>query len=252
MSDETLRNLPLTQHNTEGISDETLKKLNITKEMEALKKSAQTDVILNVDHGDENDSDMYTDIELDSHDDNLVIDMHKAKGTKVTTYVCPNTNIPTRQVIYHSPSASSKVQKHDDGFQIPKAHQKRLKQRKRRESQRALIQSLKGFKPERKWILYLKNILKPDDVTEDELSSLITKYCKLKGIDVISAQIIYNRFSNTSVGCKITVPQSQASKAKEEVTWPDHIECRDWKKAKAHHPFNGRKFRDIAENYQEW
>ncbi len=247
VSDETLQRLTITQTNEE-VSDETLKGLNITNQLLACKHQVYAS------KSKDEDSDMYTDVESEPPSEKLTINMHKARRTKVTTYICPNTNVPTRQVKYHSPQVS-KTQDDDDGngrYQIPKAHQKRMKQRQRRESQLAFIQSLKGFKTERKWVLYLKNIHKPEDMSEEDLLQLIATFCKSKGINILNSQIIYNRFSEESVGCKIVVLKSQARKAKEEVVWPAHIECRDWKKATSHKPFHGKKVWERTDEDYTW
>ncbi len=89
-------------------------------------------------------------------------------------------------------------------------------------------------------------------MSEDDLLNLIAQFCKSKGLNVLNSQIIYNRFSDVSVGCKIVIPKGEARKAKDEIKWPAHIECRDWKKARTYKPFNGKSPWDAADEDYSW
>ena len=54
--------------------------------------------------------------------------------------------------------------------------------------------------------------------------------CKSKGVRVMSARIIQNRFCEDSVGCKISVPVRQVDDVLGIHMWPDEVTCRRWNK----------------------
>ena len=87
----------------------------------------------------------------------------------------------------------------------------------------------------RKWVhstqLYLKYIDRQGG-TDDEVAQLVKEYVKDIGIQILSANVISNRYDPEMVGCKIRVPNEEVQHALEDDIWPDVVECRKWSKGK--------------------
>jgi hypothetical protein len=75
--------------------------------------------------------------------------------------------------------------------------------------------------------LYLEDIARGDS-TDAELANAVKQHAKSKGIRVMTAMIVSNRFCEDTVGCKIRIPEGQEQKAMCSYVWPDEIVCRRW------------------------
>ena len=64
--------------------------------------------------------------------------------------------------------------------------------------------------------------------TDDDIIKMIKQHGQANGIRVMSAYIIHNRVCSDMVGCKITVPASQADRALSPDFWAKDIPCRIW------------------------
>ena len=97
-----------------------------------------------------------------------------------------------------------------------------VKQKRRiRQSSKSikLSPTLRGSQPHKLAMMYLQHITICDDDT-DETTALM------------SAQVIHNKFSDYSVGCKIRVSEAEKDKLLEQGFWPQHIICRPWSRQK--------------------
>ena len=87
----------------------------------------------------------------------------------------------------------------------------------------------------RKWVrstqLYLKYIDRQGG-TDDEVCRLVKEYAKDIGIQVMTADVISNRYDPEMVGYRIRVPNDEVELALENGTWLDVVECRKWSKGK--------------------
>ncbi len=57
---------------------------------------------------------------------------------------------------------------------------------------------------------------------------MVRDYARTNGIKIERADVIQNKYSKTSVGCKIIVEKHNARKLKDVGFWPDPITCKDW------------------------
>ncbi|CAH1788380.1 unnamed protein product [Owenia fusiformis] len=92
------------------------------------------------------------------------------------------------------------------------------------------MKGLKGASFERSQSLYLENIQMDDNDTDDDIIALVKEHAKRKGIKLMQAYVIHNRFSMYRVGVRMTVPVSSADKAVEDDSWPAPIKCRQWQR----------------------
>ena len=92
--------------------------------------------------------------------------------------------------------------------------------------------SLRGIRPEQSVELYVQNIARGDDESDKSIADKVRKYCKDKGVRVMAARVISNRFCDDMVGCRITVPARQVDDALGSRMWPEDVVCRRWRKAR--------------------
>ena len=90
------------------------------------------------------------------------------------------------------------------------------------------LRPLLGNPQERGAMFYIENI-SVDDENDKAIGNSIKEYCRNKGIRVMSYKIIRNKFCFDTVGCKVTVPESQEYIVLDPLSWPQNIKCRRWK-----------------------
>jgi hypothetical protein len=73
--------------------------------------------------------------------------------------------------------------------------------------------------------LYLEDIAR-EDSSDTDLATAVKQYAKSKGIRVMSAIIVSNKYCDDTVGCKNRIPETQEQKALCGYVWPDEIVCR--------------------------
>ena len=112
--------------------------------------------------------------------------------------------------------------------------------------------SLRGVKHEQGDRLYLRNISITRDDEENDIISKIRIYAANRGIRIMSANVVCNRFVEDVVGCKITVPASQSEEVLITGFWPEDIECRHWKTRTSFNKSgdgNARNYRNHRDGY---
>ena len=87
---------------------------------------------------------------------------------------------------------------------------------------------LVGQKPVKSTKLYVRNIRKEETQSDDEISKMVKAHVWSKGVRIMAAKIIHNRFDDNTVGCKITVPELEEDNVSRNSFWPDEVECRSW------------------------
>ena len=139
----------------------------------------------------------------------------------------------------------------DDGFTV-------VTQRNRRRSDsisESHDRSLRGRKMEPSVELYLQNIARKDQESVKCVADRVRAYCRKKGLRVMSARVIANKFCDDVVGCRITVPIRQTDDALGTRMWPDEVTCRRWRKFKPRDrqtdPAQRENDRDYNERGQE-
>ena len=88
---------------------------------------------------------------------------------------------------------------------------------------------LRGIKQEPGSHLYLESI-EVEDENDDEIICMIRNHAKMKGLRLMSYQVIRNKYAWDTVGCKIVVPQSLEHLALSPGFWTSDIKCRRWMK----------------------
>ena len=78
--------------------------------------------------------------------------------------------------------------------------------------------------------LYLPNISRHDDDTLGDVAERVREHGKRGGLNIISSRIVRNRFTDSTVGCRITVPERQQDDALGNRVWPSGMKCRRWEK----------------------
>ncbi|CAH1790831.1 unnamed protein product [Owenia fusiformis] len=90
---------------------------------------------------------------------------------------------------------------------------------------------LTGVKEVKFTLVYVSNIRKDFNVSDDDIRSAIVDHAKDKGIRVMKADIVHNRVCDDKVGCKLNIPESQAEIILATNFWPDpEIGCRVWQR----------------------
>ena len=70
------------------------------------------------------------------------------------------------------------------------------------------------------------------DEEDTDVVKTVRSHAVRKGVRIIHAKVIRNRYCDDVVGCKLLVPKSQVSNLLEDDFWPDNIECRYWLREK--------------------
>ena len=76
--------------------------------------------------------------------------------------------------------------------------------------------------------LYLENLRVPSGSSNKAIMASVTNHGKKNQIRILNCWVRRNRYVKDVVGCKITVPSTQANKCKVQPIWPEHVSCRDW------------------------
>ena len=89
---------------------------------------------------------------------------------------------------------------------------------------------LKSSKPQVKSAdMYLVNVNRESDDTLADVADRVRSHCSDVGLRVMYARVITNRYSKSTVGCRITIPATQVDDALSGRIWPDEMKCRRWK-----------------------
>ena len=94
--------------------------------------------------------------------------------------------------------------------------------------------------------LYLPNITVHPGDTLAEIAERVREHAKFNGLHVITSRVVRNRYSDETVGCRITVPERQKDDALGNRIWPEGMKCRNWNSRPQENSGNLRN-----ERYQE-
>ena len=86
---------------------------------------------------------------------------------------------------------------------------------------------LVGARREKSTTLYLANVYR-GKMSDEEVRQAVRDYADMVKIRVMNIEIVFNRYCQDVVGCRIKVPISCVESAMDEDTWPDEIKCRKW------------------------
>ncbi|CAH1785746.1 unnamed protein product, partial [Owenia fusiformis] len=87
---------------------------------------------------------------------------------------------------------------------------------------------LRGITAVKHVTLYVENIAKDGCETDNDIVLQLKDHALTQGININKCWVVSNKYSNTRVGCKITVPVFSVVKALDSNSWPDPICCRRW------------------------
>lgn len=88
---------------------------------------------------------------------------------------------------------------------------------------------LRGVKHEKTMVIYVSNIARDVSESDDMVKSRVRKYVKKKSTArIISVQVVRNRYSEDTVGCKLTIPISVQEILLAPGFWPEDVKCREW------------------------
>ena len=76
----------------------------------------------------------------------------------------------------------------------------------------------------------LQNIKRFNDDSLKDIAERVRQYGSDHGIKIIASRVYTNRFSDDTVGCRITIPASHVDDALSHRIWPKEVKCRRWKK----------------------
>ena len=80
---------------------------------------------------------------------------------------------------------------------------------------------LSGQRPVKCKVLYVKKIHRSEEQTDDNIIQQVKLYTKEKGVHVVAARVVKNRFAdNIEKGCRVTVPRDDAVKLLDVRFWP--------------------------------
>ena len=88
--------------------------------------------------------------------------------------------------------------------------------------------TLKGAVQEQTVQMYIKNIEIDNLKQIDKVKEKVSNYLQKNGVKVFKMQVIRNRYVDTTIGCRITIRDSQREKIEQKSFWPAGIECRQW------------------------
>ena len=98
--------------------------------------------------------------------------------------------------------------------------------------------------------MHIKNI-EIEHVTQiNRVHKKIKKYLENKGVKVFKMEIVRNRFVDTTVGCRVTIKESQKEELEKSDFWPEGIECRAWGKKYQFNKYRQQR-RDMYDMYNE-
>ena len=89
---------------------------------------------------------------------------------------------------------------------------------------------LRGSRPQKITQLYLRNVTMDNGDTDTDILNSVKTYGVENNVDIQSAYVVHNTFSDKIVGCKINVPECQVDIAMSECFWTTDIDCRRWQK----------------------
>ena len=90
--------------------------------------------------------------------------------------------------------------------------------------------ALSGQKPGKSVMLYVQNVRMNDSDSEDDVVNKVKRHAKSKGANILSGHVVYNKFCDNIVGCKINIPASQETAVLRADFWPQDITCMPWQR----------------------
>ena len=87
---------------------------------------------------------------------------------------------------------------------------------------------LKGVKFEKTVQVYIRNIMKESGVSNESIENDVKAHGKSKGLTIMFARVVGNKYRDDVVGCLIRIPENQMDNALNESIWPDQIQPRLW------------------------
>ena len=76
--------------------------------------------------------------------------------------------------------------------------------------------------------LYLENVKVPVGASNGQVIASVCGHAKKNQIDVMACFVRRNKYVQNTVGCRITVAESQVQRCKFHNVWPQYVVCRDW------------------------
>ena len=84
--------------------------------------------------------------------------------------------------------------------------------------------------------IYVGNIEISEEDNEDTIINNIRSYCNNEHVRIVHAKVMYNRYNDYVVSCKIAVNAQAKERILSQGFWPSDVKCREWKKGIAHQP----------------
>lgn len=91
---------------------------------------------------------------------------------------------------------------------------------------------LEGKIPDKTSLLYLRNVGMTNEDYENDVIDSVKAFALEHCVKVSHASIVYNRYSDSVVGVKINVPETQKQTVLQDEFWPCNITCREWRREK--------------------
>ena len=93
---------------------------------------------------------------------------------------------------------------------------------------------LKGATKEILTGIYVGNIETSENDTDETIVNKVRNHCMVHKVRVVRINVIYNRYNDYVVSCKISVPMSDKQKILSDGFWPSQIRCREWQRRVTH------------------
>jgi hypothetical protein len=107
---------------------------------------------------------------------------------------------------------------------------------------------LKGANHETMSLVYVRNFEITDEDNDETIAESVKGYCRDKGVKVMRVHVVFNRYNDYIVGCKLSVANAQKHKLISDNFWPSHIQCREWRQDVT---TNTKYSRDVKTMYNE-
>ena len=91
---------------------------------------------------------------------------------------------------------------------------------------------LRGAKKEKLCQVYVGNIECNEEDNEDRIIHNLKKHASSRGVRIVHARVIYNKYNDYVVSCKVSVTASDRETILARDFWPSDIRCRDWEREK--------------------
>ena len=88
---------------------------------------------------------------------------------------------------------------------------------------------LRGAQREPTTQVYVRNIEISDNDNDETISHGIRNYCSEGDVKVMRVHVVYNKYNDYVVGCRLTVPMSNKERIIRDTFWPTNVVCREWR-----------------------